>query len=108
VLSAWTPNNTGSSIPAVALSYGQIPDSYYYESATYIKLRNLSVSYTFPDRFMSPIHAKRGRIYLQGENLLTIKPKGTVLQDPEYPGAGAPIPPFPIPKRFTIGFDFGF
>jgi hypothetical protein len=57
---------------------------------------------------MSPIHAKRGRIYIQGENLVTIKPKGTVLQDPEKPGAGAPIPPFPIPRRYTVGFDFGF
>ena len=108
VLNAWTPTNTGSTIPAVVLSYGQIPDSYFWESGSYIKLRNLSLSYTFPQRFMSPIHAKRGRIYIQGENLVTIKPKGTVLQDPEKPGAGAPIPPFPIPRRYTVGFDFGF
>jgi len=54
------------------------------------------------------VHVKRLRVYLQGENLLIIKPKGTVLQDPEQPNVGDPIPPFPIPKRFTVGFEGSF
>ncbi|HWS68721.1 MAG TPA: hypothetical protein VN325_38620, partial [Steroidobacteraceae bacterium] len=108
VLSAWTPANTGSSIPAAALSYGQVPDSYFYESASYIKLRNLALAYTFPESLRAPVHVKRLRVYLQGENLLIIKPKGTVLQDPEQPNVGDPIPPFPIPKRFTVGFEGSF
>jgi len=108
VLSAWTPANTGSSIPAAVLSYGQVPDSYFYESASYIKLRNLALSYNLPESLRAPVHVKRLRVYLQGENLLILKPKGTVLQDPEQPNVGDPIPPFPIPKRFTVGFDGSF
>lgn len=108
VLNAWTPSNTGSSIPAVALSYGQIPDSYFLESASYIKLRNVAVSYSLPPALGSKVYVKKLRVYVQGENLLTLKPKGTVLQDNEQPNIGGGIPPFPIPKRFTVGFEGAF
>ena len=50
---------------------------------------------------------KRARQWMD-DAISMLKPKGTVLQDPEKPGAGAPIPPFPIPRRYTVGFDFGF
>ena len=103
VLNAWTPTNTGSTIPAVSANYGQQPDTYFFESASYIKLRNLSVTYNLPDTLLARGRMKTFKVYLQGENLAIIKPSDTVMQDPETPGAG-----FPIPKRYTLGFQGTF
>jgi hypothetical protein len=46
---------------------------------------------------------KKFRVFVQGQNLLTIKPNSTVMQDPETPGAG-----FPVPKIYTLGFEGKF
>ena len=100
-LNAWSPTNTGSSIPAVSQNYGLLPDSYFWESASYIKLRALSVSYALSEARWA--YVKTLRFYLLGENLVTIKPHGTVMQDPETPGAG-----FPVPRRYTLGFEGTF
>ena len=101
MLTVTPPTNTGSSIPAVSQNYGLLPDSYFWESASYIKLRALSVSYTLPEARLA--YVKTLRFYLLGENLVTIKPHGTVMQDPETPGAG-----FPVPRRYTLGFEGTF
>jgi TonB-linked SusC/RagA family outer membrane protein len=103
VLDAWSPSNTSSTIPALSRSYGVFPDTYFHEDASYIKLRNLSVSYNAPDAALKWAHMKQLRVYLRGENLVLIKHKGTVTQDPETVGSG-----FPVPKRYTLGFEASF
>ncbi|QJB32622.1 SusC/RagA family TonB-linked outer membrane protein [Chitinophaga oryzae] len=43
-----------------------------YEDASYIKLRNVNLNYTFPDRWTQKIKVSTIRMFLQGQNLLTI------------------------------------
>lgn len=38
------------------------------EDASFIRLKNVSISYQFPERLLGPI---KGRLYIQGQNLLT-------------------------------------
>ena len=42
-----------------------------FTDASYIRLKNLSLSWTAPDSWKKKIHARNFRIYIQGENLLT-------------------------------------
>ncbi len=106
VLSAWTPDNADSDVPALTLidnNNEARQSTFYWESASYLKLRNLSVGYNPPASFWEIIGASSGRIYLAAQNLVTITPDGTLSQDPE-----APDGVYPIPRRINIGFHLTF
>ncbi|MFT4787467.1 MAG: TonB-linked SusC/RagA family outer membrane protein [Paraglaciecola sp.] len=106
VLSAWTPENSNSDVPALTLidNNGEgRQSSFFYEDASYLKLRNLSVGYSPDESFLNDYGIKSGRIFLQGSNLLTITPDGTLSQDPETPNEV-----FPIARSFTLGVDVSF
>ena len=100
-LDAWTPQNTNTNVPALTLvdrnNEGR-ESSFYWESATYLKLRNLSLGYTFEN-----IGFERARVYISGENLITIVPSSTLSQDPEAPNGV-----FPNPRRITLGVEMNF
>jgi TonB-linked SusC/RagA family outer membrane protein len=104
VLGAWSPTNTGSTVPAPTLNSVLLPATYFYESSSYLKLRNLTLGYTVPDSALSHVHVAKFRVYLEGSNLVIFKPRSTTLRDPEViPGAS-----FPIPKTYTLGFNGSF
>jgi hypothetical protein len=104
VLGAWSPTNTGSSVPAPTLNSVLLPATYFWESSSYLKLRNVTLGYQIPDSVLSRAHIAKFRVYLAGANLLIIKNKSTTLRDPEeVPGSS-----FPIPKTYTLGFNGSF
>ncbi|WP_198411367.1 SusC/RagA family TonB-linked outer membrane protein [Marinimicrobium alkaliphilum] len=106
VLDSWSPENANSTIPALTLADNNNEgraSTYFYEDASYLKLRNLSLGYTPGPDFWSRLGAQGGRFYIQGSNLLTITPSSTISKDPEAPGAA-----FPIPRRLTIGLNVNF
>jgi len=81
LLNAWSPTNPNGTVARVTDSpVPQVTDR-YIQDGSYLKLKNATLGYTFPIGALSAIHAKKIRIYLSGENLLTItKYKGL---DPE-------------------------
>jgi TonB-linked SusC/RagA family outer membrane protein len=104
VLGAWSPTNTGSTVPAPTLNSVLLPATYFYEPATYLKLRNVVLSYQVPDSALAYVHVAKFRVFIEGSNLLIIKDKATTLRDPEeVPGSS-----FPIPKTYTLGFNGSF
>jgi hypothetical protein len=104
LLNAWSPSNPNSSIPAPTLNAVQIPDQYFYESATYLKLRLVQFGYTVPDELLAKAHIAKLRFFVSGSNLLIIKSKSNTMRDPEeVPGSS-----FPIPKTYTVGFNGSF
>lgn len=74
---------------------------YYIEDGSYIKLKTLTLGYTFPDKVMSKLKLRNARVYLQSQNLFTITSyKGA---DPE--GLGYT---YPQPRTYSVGLSFGF
>lgn len=75
-LDSWTPENPNathpvlnSNPPAVGGS-GAIGESdWYLEDATYLRMRELTLSYRLPDDFLGALN---GSVYVTGQNLLTI------------------------------------
>lgn len=51
-----------------------IPNDRYLQDASYIRLRNLQVGYTLPQRLSTKIHASSLKIYMSAENLWTWSP----------------------------------
>nr|WP_307735097.1 SusC/RagA family TonB-linked outer membrane protein [Chitinophaga nivalis] len=84
-----------------AYQYAQQSDL-AYSDASYIRLKNLSLTYMIPDQWKNALHLQQGRVYIQGQNLLTITNyKGP---DPETQSA-TKLPPL---KVWTIGFQLTF
>ncbi len=103
---AWTPENTDTDVPALTTVDNNNEwrvSTFRYENSSYAKLRNLSVGYSLPEEIISKLGMSKARIYVTGQNLLTIKSKDTYMQDPETPGAG-----FPVPKRYSLGLNITF
>lgn len=89
------------------------PSSRYLEDASYVKLRSIRLGYNFPDSLAEKLKITSASIYIMGENLFTITKFSGV--DPEagpadsqttYSGTAGAI--YPIPRRFSLGFNFTF
>lgn len=52
-----------------------------FSNASYLRLKNISISYLLPQQWIDKIHIQSCRFFLQGQNLLTISPYNGI--DPE-------------------------
>lgn len=52
----------------------QVANDRYMQNVGYIRLRNLQIGYTIPERITSKIHARSLQVYISGENLWTWSP----------------------------------
>ena len=101
VKDAWTPQNPSNTLPLAsnARPFGYI-DSRYVQSASYLKLRNLTIGYNF--KFKQPARIERIRLYATASNLFTITPyKG---YDPEV-SSGTDSGAYPASRTFTFGIN---
>ena len=110
LLDAWSPDNTSSTIPAV--SANNVNDegrfsTYFVENTSFLKLANIELGYRLPDHILKAAHMESARIYLSGQNLLTIK-KGW--GDNAFTGVDPETPNFayPVPRAFTFGVNVSF
>jgi TonB-linked SusC/RagA family outer membrane protein len=105
----WTPENPDASYPRLVATTShnnfQSTDYWVYD-ASYVRLRNLTVGYSFPSEMMERISVNRLRLYFSGQNLLNFHnmPQGW---DPEIPNetVGAL---YPITKVYSFGIDLTF
>jgi TonB-linked SusC/RagA family outer membrane protein len=78
--------NTNSSLFIQALYAGS--SDLGYTDASYIRLKNLSLSWNLPKEWQQRAHLQNARIYIQGQNLLTITKYPGL--DPETQTSGLP------------------
>lgn len=107
ILNAWTPTNMNTNVPAWDASNidsGDLSDRFLMD-ASYVRLRNLSIGYNVPAKFLDKTFMKSIRFRLQGENILTLtKWKGF---DPES-FKSSTTGYFPTPRLYTFGIDVNF
>jgi len=65
-----------------------LSDAFFYD-ASYIRFKNIALSYALPSRLTSKVHMEKWRVYLNGQNLFTLKKKAN-LNDPEALQGGIP------------------
>ena len=97
-------------------------NDYFLQNVAYLRLKNLTLDYSFPSKVTQKLHMEKLRIYFSGENLLTFSPlfKRTSMFDPEMIGRGDsdyddPTDTnigdgysYPMLKSFTFGFNITF
>ncbi|MEX0772806.1 MAG: TonB-dependent receptor [Balneolales bacterium] len=83
-----------------------------YENASFIRVKDVSLSYDLPQGFLDRAGLNQLRLYVTGRNLLTFT--GWEGLDPELdsqnttPTRGQGFGGIPLQKEFVIGLDFGF
>ena len=116
VLNAWTPNNPTNQ-PRLVFgdpnSNARV-SSYYVYDASYLRLKSLTLRYTFNERNLDWIgFLKSASIYMTGQNLLTITnypgadPEASNLYNNDI-SSGRDNNRFPVAKVFTAGVRIGF
>ncbi|MGC9342157.1 MAG: TonB-dependent receptor [Bacteroidales bacterium] len=111
MLDRWTPENTDTDIPKAAVRAHRL-STRWVEDASFIRLENVMLGYTFPVNVLGRIGVRSLRIYVSGQKLLTFtKYKGF---DPEVSwssgnmNAGLDYGSYPNTRNFTVGLNVGF
>ncbi|MEM6846162.1 MAG: SusC/RagA family TonB-linked outer membrane protein [Bacteroidota bacterium] len=108
-LDYWTPQNPNAAHPQLVATTSHnnyATSDFWIWNAAYLRLRNLTFGYTFPQTVLDGIFVDNLRVYFSGQNLFTLDDMAPGW-DPETPNntSGAL---YPIAKAFTFGVDLTF
>jgi TonB-linked SusC/RagA family outer membrane protein len=115
---SWEPGKTNAVLPQLKSS-DQVsiqPSTYYLEDGSYLRLKNVQLTYTMPKELISKVGLSNVRIYLQGQNLVTLTKYSGL--DPEinlrnYASGndrqiGVDGGAYPAAKQYIVGLNVSF
>lgn len=106
-LDRWTPENTNASLPRLGLNANgnnYVTSSFWLKNASYLRLKNVEVAYTFKNEFLAKLKLTGVRVYANGQNLFTITDMKNV--DPENTSSLGWY--YPQQKIFNFGLNVQF
>ena len=109
VLNRWHGEGTSNSMPRAV--YGdpnqntRMSDR-YVENGSYLRLKNISLSYNFPKQWLKRMMIENARLTLSCENVATLT--GYSGFDPEVDINGIDSNRYPISRTFHVGLNFNF
>jgi len=110
-LDYWTGPGTSNVNPAAGETFGLMSDR-FLEDASYLRVKNVMLGYTFSPSLLEKIKIRNLRIYMSAVNLLTLtkysgfdpevnaKGDNNVIMNLDHGG-------FPAVKTYTLGINFG-
>lgn len=112
ILDAWSPSNTGSSIPRLSKNDPNAnfstPSDWYLEDASYLRVKNITMSCNLTNALQKINHFKDRNsslsVYLSGENLLTFTNYSGM--DPETGGWDAMK--YPVSAVVSLGLKLTY
>ena len=114
VLDAWTPTNPSNTTPRVTSGASVNTDlfsDYFVEDASYLRIQNVQVGYSFSQDKISKIGMDKLRVYVSGNNLHTFtKYSG---YDPSASsgdpvGGGIDRGFYPVARTYMLGLNLSF
>lgn len=108
---SWTPNNQNATAPIQetggSFSTADVPNSYFVEDGSYLRVRNIQIGYNLPSDFLNKNGIESLRVYLQGTNVFTFTNYSGV--DPELTGTstafGIDEGAYPSPRQYLFGIN---
>ncbi|MCS7019559.1 MAG: TonB-dependent receptor [Cytophagales bacterium] len=115
-LNAWTPQNRNTDIPEARLFFnnGAQPSSRFIYDGSFVRLRNVTLSYNLPKNYINKLSMTSARIFVSAQNFATFtKYKGW---DPEVNAddivsniaQGYDFYTAPQPRTITFGVNVSF
>ncbi len=111
---AWTPSNPSNKYSRISYNDDAIgssdPSSAWIENGSFLKLKNLTIGYTFPTSMASMAHITKLRLYVSAQNLFTITSYTGLdpeigLQNGNATQNGVDNGTYPSSKFFTVGLN---
>lgn len=118
-LGRWTPDNPNAKFPRLSTNatattnnyqipggpaYGAGGNSFWIEDASYLRLKNLELAYSFKSSILSKIGASGLRVYATGQNLVTFTKLHNV--DPENTDGNGWY--YPVQAIYNFGINLQF
>ena len=111
-LNYWRPDNTNADFPRISVSSGangsnnQVSSTYWMRDGSYIRLKNLQLSYDFKYKLLKKCDwLQMCRVNLSGSNLFTISGISKFF-DPETSSTSGDG--YPVQRVYAIGLTIGF
>ena len=109
VLKRWQGEGTSNSMPRAVFGdpnqNTRVSDR-FVENGSYLRLKNITLSYTFPKQWLQKAQIENARLSLSCENVATIT--GYSGFDPEVGINGIDQNSYPISRTFSLGLNFNF
>ena len=108
MLDSWTPENTNASLPRLSYAYASYLNAYtskFLFNNSFARLRNVTLGYTLPRALTSKVQINSLRVFVQGDNLLTIGSAAKRGTDPEQSVSGTTDNRFPVTKTISFGLQ---
>ncbi len=108
VLDRWTPENTDATFPrlqAASNKNNYLYSDYWIRDASYLRLKNLQIGYSFSKPILEKLKLDKLRIYAGGTNLFTITDVESGLDPETYDGRPNYYPPV---STYTLGVQVRF
>ena len=113
VADRWTPTNANNTVPKYDGYVTNDIYSRFVEDGSFLRLKNVTLGYTFPSKLTKKAKISKIRIYASGQNLFCLSNYSGY--DPEVSTAGSnPMTPgldwgaYPKSRIFTMGLDIQF
>ena len=106
----WTEERykNGEKITYPAISTSQTvshtENDFFIQNRSFLRLKNIELGYTLPERFLSKVGVKALRVYVSGQNLFVWDNLRITHIDPEQNNSSR----YPITKNVTLGLNINF
>jgi TonB-linked SusC/RagA family outer membrane protein len=107
ILDHWTPENTNAAYPRFGNNGNNfVMSDFWLRDASYLRLKNIQVGYTFPAAITSKLSMQNLRVYFTGTNLVTFT--DVTEFDPERPTGDDRSRAYPGLKSYSFGVNLTF
>lgn len=79
-------------------------NDFFIQNRSFLRLKNIELGYTLPERFLSKVGVKALRVYVSGQNLFVWDNLRITHIDPEQNNSYG----YPITKNVTLGLNINF
>lgn len=125
----WTPENTNAYFPRTMSRAASsntnrtlgVAQTRYLQNVAYLRMKNIQVGYTLPNRWVNKIGARSAKVFFSGENLFTYSPMYKVVkntidvenavpsdQDLNSGSTNGDGYNYPLLKAIAFGLNIGF
>ncbi|WP_316849430.1 SusC/RagA family TonB-linked outer membrane protein [Pedobacter agri] len=121
-INPWTPGNTDTTFPRLGYQFAANDRGInenargntdrWIEDGSFLRLRNVELGYSFPQKLISKANISSARLYVSGQNLFTITKYSGL--DPDVVGANPNLEPgvdngnYPSSRIISFGLSVGF
>ena len=111
----WSEDNPNSYFPRLraytahdANSEMRVWNNRYLQNLAYLRVKNLTLGYSFSSILLNKLKIDKFRIYVSGENLFTFTKLDSKYIDPEQVTRNQDTRDYPFSKTYSVGLDITF